>query len=213
MSAAFADLVRRRKLIAILRGVPDRHVVELARAICDGGIDLIEVSLSGEGAIAQLSTVRKRLGEDVHLGAGTVRTVLQAHEAREAGATYIITPHVREDVAAYAKEHELGLMLGAMTPTEIEHARSLGSDVVKVFPASTVGPAFFKSVLGPFPDAALVAVGGVDRSNLTEYLGSGAVGAGIGSSLTSLDWGAPDFDRVRTKAAALVEAARHHTVP
>ena len=213
MSGAFVDLVRERRLIAIFRHVPDRYVVELARVIASAGIDLIEVSLVDEGAVRQIGALSESLDDAAHIGAGTVVRASQARAAHEAGAGYLITPHVQEEVAAYAREHGLGLMLGAMTPTEIERARALGSDLVKVFPASTVGPAFFKSIRGPFPEAPLVAVGGVGRSNLAEYLAAGAVAAGIGSSLTSLDWSAPDFGRIEAEARALVETAHQSGVP
>lgn len=204
MPPTFDTQLRASGLVAIFRGVPQRHAAELARALLEGGVCFIEVSLSGVGATEQIALLRHAAYEGLWIGAGTVTTASQAHEAHAAGAQYLITPHLAKPVADYALEHGLGLISGALTPSEIAAAREHGSRVVKVFPASVMGPSYFKALRGPYPDADLIAVGGIGPKNLADYLAAGAVGAGIGSSLTALDWHAPDFAKARAIAAELV---------
>lgn len=205
--ATFETSLERSGIIAILRNVPIEHAVTLANALIDGGIEFIEVSLTDRSSVNQLGVLAEALGDRIWIGAGTVTSSNLANEALAAGATYLITPHVHEDVAAFATEHSLGLILGALTPTEIASAQELGSTIVKVFPAATMGPAYFSALRGPYPKAKLLAVGGVNQDNLEAYLSAGAIGAALGSSLTSLDWAHPDFGRVCDVARSLMTLA------
>jgi len=209
-ASTFETSLERTGIIAILRNVPDEHAESLANALIDGGIEFIEVSLIGRASIRQLGVLAEAFGDQVWIGAGTVTSSELANEAQVAGASYLITPHVQEAVAAFATEHKLGLILGALTPTEIVRAQALGSPVVKVFPAATMGPAYFAALRGPYPGAKLLAVGGVNQGNLETYLSAGAIGAALGSSLTALDWEHPDFSRARDVARSLVTLATRH---
>jgi len=198
------SLIERHRLIAILRGVPPQHAPTLARQLHAAGIRLLEVAFSDGQGEPGLRTIRALNLPDLHLGAGTVTTLERAEAARRAGAGFILTPHLVPQVNAYAAEHGLGLISGAMTPTEIMQAREQGSQVVKLFPAGDLGPGYVKSLLGPYPDLKLLVVGGLDASNLSAFMQAGAVGAGIGGSLTRTDWRAPDWAALDLRARELI---------
>lgn len=206
MNERFDARLERHRLIAILRGVPGDHVEDLGRALVEGGVRLLEIALGGPEDVSQIRTLRSALPEDVEVGAGTVTTVALARAAHDAGASFFVTPHVAEAVNAYASKAKLGLVSGALTPTEIAAARTQGSRFVKLFPAAAFGPSYMKALLAPYPDLELIAVGGIGPDNVREYLQAGATGAGVGSSLTSLQWDAPDFSACIAGARALVAA-------
>lgn len=205
-SARLNSLLRRHRLLAILRGVPEGHAPRLIGVLRGAGIELFEVALSDEHGLDALKAVRTA-HPDLILGAGTVVTPELAAQAQAAGASFLVTPHVVPDVAGYAREYGLGLLMGALTPTEIAQALALGSAAVKVFPAGVFGPEYLRQLRGPYPDAPLLAVGGVDAGNVGAYLKAGALGAGVGGALTRTDWNAPDWASLHAGAAALVAAA------
>jgi len=129
-----------------------------------------------------------------------VVTVDLARQALDAGADFLITPHIAPAVIRYAKEQGVPILPGAMTPTEVYTAMELGADLVKIFPASSVGPSHIKALLGPYPGARLVPTGGVTPENAGEYLQAGAVAVGVGGALVN----PKDLPGVREKARALV---------
>jgi 2-dehydro-3-deoxyphosphogluconate aldolase/(4S)-4-hydroxy-2-oxoglutarate aldolase len=199
-------LLRRHRLLAILRGVPAVHAPRLIEVLQTAGIELFEVALSDRHGLDALRAIRAA-HPGLTLGAGTVVTPELAVQAQAAGAGFLVTPHVVPAVAQAAHDQGLGLLMGALTPTEIMHALALGSAAVKVFPAGPLGPEYFRQLSGPYPDAPLLAVGGVDAGNVGSYLNAGALGAGVGGALTRTDWSAPDWASLRSGAASLVAAA------
>ena len=198
------SLIERHRLIAILRGVPPQHAPTLARQLHAAGIRLLEVAFSDEQGEPGLRAIKALALPGLHLGAGTVTTLERAEAARRAGASFVLTPHLVPQVNAYAAEHHLGLISGAMTPTEIMQAREQGSQVVKLFPAGDLGPGYVKSLLGPYPDLKLLVVGSLDAGNLPEFMHAGALGAGIGGALTRTDWNMPDWAALDTRARELI---------
>lgn len=216
MSGVVAHL-RAHPVLAILRGVPAEHVVPLGRALRAGGVRSIEVTLTDADAVEKIAALVCALGgaDDrtpegalsggVVIGAGTVTTRDRAAAAEAAGARFLVTPHVAASVNAYARERGVPVMCGATTATEIALAREQGSALIKLFPAGPLGPSYLKALLGPYPDAELFAVGGIGPSNARAFVAAGAVGLGVGGSLTSLDWTSPDFDAVTAMARELVD--------
>ena len=207
MTDLLGDL-RRTRILAILRGVPARHAPHLVGALQGAGIELFEVALSDSHGLPALRAIRAAFPA-LTLGAGTVVTPALARQAQEAGATFLVTPHLVPDVNAFARAQGLGLLAGALTPTEIVAAHAQGSAAVKVFPAGSLGPDYFRQLRGPYPHLPLLAVGGVDATNLGAYLQAGAVGAGIGGALTRTDWSNPDWSALARTAQTLVACARH----
>lgn len=183
-SGRLSEVMASTGVVAILRGVPNATAVELARELHGAGIDLIEVALSEAGALEQLAAVAEELGQEALVGAGTVTSLGLARAARDAGASFLVTPHVVPDVNGFARLHAVPVIGGAMTPTEIATAREQGNAFVKVFPAGVLGPGYLRALHGPYPDAALVAVGGVDPDNAADFVRAGAVGVAVGDALT-----------------------------
>lgn len=171
-------------IIAILRGVPEDALLPLAHTLLEADITLIEVALSVPGAAEQLRRLAVDLGDHALVGAGTVTSTQRAEAAAGAGARFLVTPHVVPEVNAFGREHGLPVVGGALTPTEIAAAREQGNAYVKIFPAAALGPDYLSALAGPYPDARLVAVGGVDADNAASFIAAGAVGVGVGSALT-----------------------------
>ncbi len=193
----FSSEIEATGVVAILRGLPRGAALGVAGALADAGVTLIEIALSAPDAVAELSHLHREFRGDAMIGAGTVTSALLAEQAAEAGATFLVTPHVVDEVNAYGRRHAIPVLGGAMTPTEVAAARLAGNHYVKIFPAGVVGPAFFAAMRGPYPDARLVAVGGVGPENAAAFVRAGAVAVGVGGALTR----AGD-DRAATSAAA-----------
>ncbi|HYF95262.1 MAG TPA: bifunctional 4-hydroxy-2-oxoglutarate aldolase/2-dehydro-3-deoxy-phosphogluconate aldolase [Symbiobacteriaceae bacterium] len=210
MRSAVEQAIRHDRLVAILRGVPAAVVGQMGEALVAGGIRMMEVALSEPGALEALSRLRVAMGDRALVGAGTVVTAQLGDEALAAGAQFFVTPHVTPDVCDLALKRNVAITCGAMTPSEIAWARSLGSTIVKLFPASPLGPEYLKALKGPYPDLEALVVGGIGTANLAQYLKAGAVGAGIGGALTSLDWTRPDFARVTAQAQELTAIVARH---
>ena len=159
----------RRRLLAIVRGDDTRTGDRSIEVLAEEGIDLVEVSLTSNGALAVITAVRGYLGDAVTLGAGTVLTAEQARAALDAGATYLVTP----SLSAGADEGvRLGVpvLMGALTPTEVATAVDRGATAVKLFPAELGGPSYLAALRAPFPDVPFVPVGGVDGEMARESL-------------------------------------------
>jgi len=204
-AAAFGDALRHHGIVAILRGVAGGTLAARVAALHAAGIRLIEISLSDPAALPLVADLRRLAPPDMLVGAGTVTSADLAAAAHEAGAGFLVTPHVAPDVIAYAVDHDLGLLAGALTPTEIALARGAGSRFVKLFPAAAMGPKYVGALLGPYPDLELVVVGGIGSHNLDAYLRAGAIGAGVAGSLASAT-DAGDFSEAANEARRLVAA-------
>jgi 2-dehydro-3-deoxyphosphogluconate aldolase / (4S)-4-hydroxy-2-oxoglutarate aldolase len=180
----FAEALARVPVLAILRGVGASGAVAAADECWDAGIPLVEVSLSGENALASLEAVCQRGREVGHAaGAGTVLTPDQVVAAAEAGAAFAVAPGLAPDTVAVAQERGLPYLPGVATPSEVQHALALNCRTVKLFPASSLGTDWLRSLAGPFPEARFVAVGGVDAHNASNWMQAGAVAIGVGSAL------------------------------
>jgi len=179
------------KVIAIVRGYSAEEVTNLAKALYRGGLSFLEITFPQDSRAAQEETaalIRKlnaELGDKMIFGAGTVTTVELADLAYEAGCKYIVSPDTFADVIKRTRELGLVSIPGALTPTEIAQAVRAGADFIKVFPACSMGPAYFKHVHAPLPMARMLAVGSVNAENAADYLKAGAVGVGVASCLFS----------------------------
>ena len=204
--------MRRDRLVAILRGVGDDELPGLVDALVESGVRIDEVSLSDQAALSQVDALRRRAPEDVLVGAGTVTSVAAAAAAVERGATFLVTPHAALDVVRFARDDDLGVLCGVMTPTEVAAARAAGAALLKLFPAGVLGPGYVKQLLGPYPDLELFAVGGVSSANAADFIAAGAVGVGVGGALSRPGGAADGFAAARREAAALVAAVRPRSV-
>jgi 2-dehydro-3-deoxyphosphogluconate aldolase / (4S)-4-hydroxy-2-oxoglutarate aldolase len=196
-------------VIAVLRAPSADAAVGAVDALVAGGVTAIEVTYSTPDVPRVLATVAERYGDTVILGAGTVRRGEQAREAVGAGATFLVSPGIDDEIAGEMAATGATVMLGAVTPTEVMRAVKLGAHAVKIFPGSLVGPAYLKALRGPFPDVALMPTGGVSAANVGEWLTAGAFAVGAGGELASgADIGAGRWEAVRESAERFVTAVR-----
>ena len=174
-------------VIGILRGVSADLFGEIMAAAFAAGLEAIEVTMNTEGAEGIVSRFRAAVPEGKYLGMGTIRNVIEAERAKNAGAMFMVTPNLDRMVIARANTHGIPIIAGAFTPTEVYQAWDSGADMVKVFPCRTGGPVYIRELRGPFDRIPLVAVGGVTFANVQEYLAAGAVAVGVGASLFGAD--------------------------
>jgi 2-dehydro-3-deoxyphosphogluconate aldolase/(4S)-4-hydroxy-2-oxoglutarate aldolase len=203
-------------IVAVVRSPDSGQLVEVARALADGGVNVVEITMSVPNALDVVRQVRQALGDRVLLGAGTILDPETARAAVLAGAEYIVAPTVNLDVIRLCQRYDKLVMPGAFTPTEILTAWEAGADIVKVFPADVVGPAFFKALRGPLPQVRLMPTGGVDLTTAAAYLKAGACCLGVGGQLVEPRAVAEhNFDRIRDLArqyTAIVRQVRQGAV-
>jgi 2-dehydro-3-deoxyphosphogluconate aldolase / (4S)-4-hydroxy-2-oxoglutarate aldolase len=192
-------------LVAVVRAESGELLVNVVRALAEGGVTAAEITFTVPNAIDVIKTCRNELGDSVVLGAGTVLDPETARAALLAGAEYIVAPTVNLEVIRLCRRYDKVVMPGAFTPTEILAAWEAGADVVKVFPADVGGPAYLKAIRGPLPQIRLMPTGGVDLGTAEAFLRAGACCLGVGSSLVEPKAvTAGDFGRLRDLAAQYV---------
>lgn len=170
-------------IVAIIRATSGDQLVNVARALYEGGIDVIEVTFTVPNVLEILDAVRKDLGKKILLGAGTVLDPETCRAALLAGAEFIVSPSLNLDVIKLCKRYGKMVMPGAFTPTEIVTAWEAGADIVKLFPADCVGPNYLKALRGPLPQVRILPTGGVDLKTLPDFFRAGACAVGLGSQL------------------------------
>lgn len=196
-------------VVAIVRFDRSEQLVQVAQAIKAGGVDVIEFTMTTPNALAILEASTREFGDDVLLGAGTVLDPETARAAILSGARFIVSPSLNPQVIELCHRYSVIVVPGALTPTEILTAWELGSDLVKVFPATAMGPAYIKDVLAPLPQVRLLPTGGVSLDNVGEFIKAGATAVAAGSSLVEKKAVAVrDFARLTETARNFVAAIR-----
>lgn len=175
-------------LVAVIRGPSPELTVKMVEALTAGGVHGIEITYSTPDAEGVVRLLDQRFGEEILLGMGTLTRPEQAQSAKAAGAKFLVSPHCEPELARAMIASGLAVMVGALTPTEVELAHRLGSDVVKIFPGSLVGPAYIKALKGPFPAIPMMPTGGVSIENVGEWFAAGVVAVGAGSELCPPQW-------------------------
>lgn len=178
------DRVLAPRVIAIVRTHSQEEILPLARAIAQGGIDVIEVALTSPGAIAAIGQIALEIQGSI-VGAGTVLDERQAEAAIEAGSQFLMSPGFSPRVLGAASQRGIPYIPGALTPTELLTIFEHGLRAVKIFPVGSLGPSYIRDLLGPFPDLRAIPTGGVTRENARAFLEAGAVAVGVGGALTS----------------------------
>ena len=208
------DWILQHKIIAIVRSLEPQATQALAEALFAGGIRLVEVTFAQakpdtwKDTADSIKSIGTRYEGRMLAGAGTVLTLQQLHMAADAGAQYIISPDVNEEIIRETKKLGLVSLPGALTPTEIMAAHRMGADAVKVFPAGNLGPEYIRAIRAPLSHIPLLAVGGVDADNCAAFLAAGCAGVGVGGSLVNKQWIANgEFDKIMALAAEYVRAA------
>ena len=197
------DFAKKNRVFAVIRAENSENALRLAEACIEGGLKLIEITLSFPGAeeiIGELSKVN-----DILVGAGTVLNVEMARSASNSGAMFIISPHTDREIISYAKSNNLLVASGALTSNEILKAWNLGADLVKIFPVKSVGGAsYIKAIKDPLPFIEIMTTGGVTVENFAEFLQAGATAVGLSTSLIGSD-GLVDSRVISQRARKVVQ--------
>ena len=189
MREQIIQAVEQEKIVVIVRGVERGKLIPLAEAMYEGGIRLLEVTYSANGKVSDEDTAEniRMLSEyfegRMYIGAGTVLTEKQVELTAQAGGKFIISPDTCPQVIKKTRALGLVSMPGALTPSEMQIAHRSGADFIKIFPITSLGSSYVKAVKAPLSHLKMLAVGGVDESNIAEYLKAGINGFGLGSNI------------------------------
>jgi len=169
--------------VAVIRLKDPAKLRSVVEAMAGGGVRALEVTMTVPGAVGLIRELAPTLPDGFLLGAGTVTDAETARAVIEAGASFVVGPIFRPDVIAACHERDVPAMPGCFTPTEIFAAHECGADIVKVFPATALGPQFIRDVRAPLPQIKLMPTGGVTLDNAGDWIRAGAVAVGVGSAL------------------------------
>ncbi len=204
-------------VIPVVRAKSPTEARLAAQAVCDGGIPIVEITMTVPGAVEVIRELRKSAPSSVLIGAGTVLDADAARRCTDAGAQFLVSPGLNIPTVEFASRQEILMLAGALTPTEVITAWSAGSDFVKIFPCGQVGGAkYIRALKGPLPQVPLVPTGGVNLNTAAEFIEAGAAALGVGGELVladALKSGKPDaiVENAR-KFAAIVKQARQAAV-
>lgn len=204
-------VIQQCRLVAIVRLDDLQNSPDLIRALLHAGVRAIEFTLTNPQAPDIVRQVLDRFeqfqdGRAV-LGIGSVRTVPEAKLALAAGSQFLVSPITDQSIIQTSGEAGVPILPGAFTPTEIAQATNWGAELIKVFPARGLGPNYIKDILAPMPELKLMPTGGIDQSNIRDYLAAGAVAVGMGGQLVNstlvrqANW--PEIERIARSLVAL----------
>jgi 2-dehydro-3-deoxyphosphogluconate aldolase/(4S)-4-hydroxy-2-oxoglutarate aldolase len=181
------DVFKRIKelgLVAVIRGPSYDLTMEMVEVLVSAGIEGIEITFTTPDALGVVKDINQKYKGEILLGMGTVTQPEQATKAADAGARFLVSPHLNQDLTEAMKKTGLLTIVGALTPSEIHTAfYDYQVDIVKVFPGSLVGPSYFEALRGPLPGLLLMPSGGVNLENLQDWLSAGATVVGLGGSM------------------------------
>ncbi len=189
MNSEIIKKIEEKKIIVIVRGVEKNKLIPLAEAMYKGGIKFLEITYSADKKVSDEETAEnikmlsEHFGGRMYIGAGTVLTEEQVALTKKAGGQFIISPDTVPEVIRKTKELGMISIPGAVTPSEITTAVKSGADFVKLFPANNLGAAYIRAITAPLCNVKLLAVGGIDENNMSEYLKAGVCGFGIGGNI------------------------------
>jgi 2-dehydro-3-deoxyphosphogluconate aldolase/(4S)-4-hydroxy-2-oxoglutarate aldolase len=203
-------------LLAVIRGPSPDLTMKMVAALIAGGVHGIEITYSTPSAASVVRSLSEKYDGEILLGMGTLTSPRQVEEARDAGAKFIVSPHYDEALGRAMVQSGLVAMIGALTPSEVFHAHRLGTDVVKIFPGSLVGPGYITALHGPFPEIRMMPSGGVDVENILDWFSAGAFAVGAGSNLCPGAWAKegrfPEITDRALQFTSAVKQARERTI-
>ena len=189
--------------------MPKEITLDYAGAIRKGGVKVFEVALNSPDALEQIAMLRKAYGGECLIGAGTAITVERCQAALDAGAQFLLTPGTPVDVLAFCRDHNVMLLPGVMTPTDVAVSLQYGFKTMKLFPAGDLPHSYVKDLKGPYDDTNYIAIGGVTPDNIPEFRAAGCLGVGLASSLMPKDKvKARDWDACAAYVETLAERAK-----
>ncbi|OLS41060.1 bifunctional 4-hydroxy-2-oxoglutarate aldolase/2-dehydro-3-deoxy-phosphogluconate aldolase [Bacillus sp. MRMR6] len=200
------EFIKAHPIVAVIREATPDNIVPIVKALYNGGVKVVEITAETPKVMTMIEMVTDELGDRVLVGAGTVLDPETARAAIMAGSKFIVSPSLNVETVKMTKRYGVVSIPGALTPTEIITAYEHGADMIKVFPANAFGPGYVKNIHGPFPYIPLMVTGGINPSNVNDYLGNGALAAGVGSNLVN-----PKNLISETDYLTLTEKAREYT--
>lgn len=203
------EKIKESGICAIVRGTSADALCKIAESLIEGGVKAIEVTFNTPGADEMIKELSKKYSNDLLIGAGTVLDTETAKTAIAAGAQFVLAPSLNLEVMRICQRYNVLPVPGVCSPTEVLTAWENGAQVVKVFPAGALGARYIKELKGPFAHIEMMPVGGVNLSNIGDYIKAGACSAGIGSELVDKKLVAEGkFDEITKRAAAFIEAVK-----
>jgi len=181
--AEILDVIFTSGVVAVIRLKDKQRLARVIEAVRSGGVKCIEITMTVPGAVEVIRELVPSVPKDVLIGAGTVTTRETALKVIDAGAAFVVGPVFNPEIVELCNQRDVAVMPGCFSPTEIFSAWSAGADIIKVFPATSLGPKYFKDIHGPFPEIRLMPTGGVTIDNVGDWIKAGAVAVGIGSDL------------------------------
>jgi 2-dehydro-3-deoxyphosphogluconate aldolase / (4S)-4-hydroxy-2-oxoglutarate aldolase len=198
-------------ILGILRGIRKEDIAPITEICINSGLRYVEVTMNTENAPEIISEMKYLSGNKLVIGAGTVLNMVDFELAIKAGASFIVSPSIVEEVINACVHEKIPIFPGALTPTEIHRAWDLGADMVKLFPASLFGPGYIKELKGPFNKIKIIAVGGVNEANIHTYFECSADAAAFGASIFNLKWmREKNYQLVEDKLISLVDSYRKY---
>jgi 2-dehydro-3-deoxyphosphogluconate aldolase/(4S)-4-hydroxy-2-oxoglutarate aldolase len=202
---AVVEAIEACGVVGIIRMKDPAKLPGVVQALADGGVRTLEITMTVPGAVDLIRQTAASLPPGFLLGAGTVVDVETTHRVIEAGATFIVSPVFRPEMIAAAHEHDVPILPGCFSPTEILAAWDAGADMIKVFPATALGPAYLRDIHGPLPQIKLVPTGGVSIENAGDWIRAGAAAVGAGSALLdTAALAAGDYQKLTDNARRIV---------
>lgn len=202
------------KAVAVIRLESSIHALSVVSALAKGGITIVEITLTTPNALEIIRELtRWNVSPPILVGAGSVLDAAAADGCLEAGAQFIVSPVMKPEIIQTAHAAGIPAMMGAFTPSEILAAQEAGADIVKVFPADFLSPAYFKAVKAPMPHLRMMPTGGVTLTNAGDWLRAGACAVGIGGALLDAKAIAEErFDVLTANAQTFVRSIANELV-
>ena len=198
------EWIKQYKIIAIIKGVGSNYIENTVKALYEGGIRVVEITLNSSDALKSMTIIRETMRGKMVCGAGTVMTHESVDDAASAGAQFISCIHSDARIISKISEMDKAIIAGAFTPTNIVTAKEYGADFINIFPSITLGPDYFKQLKSPFNDQFFFAVGGINTENAARFLKAGAGGIAIGNNLVN-----PRLIKDNNYVAITVEAEKY----
>ena len=206
---SLSSYLKQKPLVAILRGIQPKEVIDIANVLVDSGFSIIEVPLNSPDPLKSISLLADKFEDKILIGAGTVIHKTDVKDVKSAGAQLVVTPHANSEVIANAKDLELICIPGFATPTEAFSMINLGADALKLFPAESAPPEVLKSINAVLPKSIpILPVGGITPEKMRSYIIAGASGFGLGSALYKAGTSAKDVLEKAKKFNVAIEQLR-----
>ena len=179
--------IERVGIVPVVRAPSAELAMRAAKALVDGGVSVIEITLTVPAALSAITALREHYGDRALIGAGSVLTAQDAKACLDAGACFIVSPGLDLETVATVRDRGIAMLAGALTPTEVIAAAKAGAAMIKIFPCSAVGGAtYLRALRGPLPHLKLLPTGGVSLATAVEYIAAGAAALGMGSELVDI---------------------------